>query len=56
VLRRQAELLARSLNQPREALVRAEEAHRLAVAHGLTALAEQIAALLEELQGELEAV
>jgi tetratricopeptide (TPR) repeat protein len=50
VLRRQAELLAWSLNRPREALAAAEEAHRLAVTHGLTALAEQLASLLVRLQ------
>jgi tetratricopeptide (TPR) repeat protein len=50
VLRRQAELLARSLNRPGEARAAAEEAHRLAVAHGLTALAEQIDPLLVTLR------
>jgi nephrocystin-3 len=50
VLRRQAELLARSLDRPRAAVAAAEEAHALAETHGLTALAEQLAALLASLR------
>jgi tetratricopeptide (TPR) repeat protein len=50
VLLRQAELLAGPAGRPDEALGPAEEAHRIASGHGLTALAEQVEAVLTVLQ------
>jgi tetratricopeptide (TPR) repeat protein len=50
VLLRQAELLAGADGRSPEALRPAEEAHRIAVAHGLTALLDQVRPVLTSLQ------
>jgi tetratricopeptide (TPR) repeat protein len=51
VLFNQAEVLAHDAGRARDALPVAEEAQRLAAAHGLTALAEQVGPLLAGLRG-----
>jgi len=50
----QAGLLGLSMRRPREALPLAEEAHRIATRHGLTALAKQIEPILEKVRQALE--
>lgn len=49
-LANQAVVLAQKMGKPRKALPLAEEAHRLAIEHGLTALAQQIKPILDSVR------